>query len=175
MGRCSPHLSPHNCNKGDRQSVQRQFDHYEGVHIQPCTIAKRDAATAWFLVYWWYSYKPVTASELNEHVNIHNTLIRSLENPHEVLESQRDSPKLNVFCLISRRKVSGSFVFGETTVTGSAYLDALQLWLFPHLKESEPELHLAARWCTTSLGSLSTQLVEHHCTRPMDFPQRASR
>ncbi|GFV59032.1 hypothetical protein TNCV_1814211 [Trichonephila clavipes] len=31
------------------------------------------------------------------HVNTHNTRIWSLENPHEVLESQRDSPKLNGF------------------------------------------------------------------------------
>ncbi|GFW37749.1 hypothetical protein TNCV_4629541 [Trichonephila clavipes] len=55
---------------------------------------------------------------------------------------------------ISRRKVYGFFVYGEPTVTGSAYLDALQQWLFPELKESEPELHFAARWCTTSLASL---------------------
>ncbi|GFT05652.1 uncharacterized protein TNCV_1045121 [Trichonephila clavipes] len=26
----------------------------------------------------------------------------------------------------------------NTAVTGSAYLDALQLWLFPHLEEREP-------------------------------------
>ncbi|GFW42265.1 uncharacterized protein TNCV_1207201 [Trichonephila clavipes] len=26
----------------------------------------------------------------------------------------------------------------QPTVTGPAYLDALQLWLFPHLEESEP-------------------------------------
>ncbi|GFW94435.1 uncharacterized protein TNCV_2701561 [Trichonephila clavipes] len=63
----------------------------------------------------------------------------SLENPHEVLESQRDSPKLNVFCAVSRWQVYGPFVFRERTVTGSAYLDALQLWLFPQLKQSEPD------------------------------------
>ncbi|GFX72648.1 uncharacterized protein TNCV_4062441 [Trichonephila clavipes] len=43
------------------------------------------------------------------------------------------------FCAISRWKVYGPFVFGEPTVTGSTYLDALQLWLFPQLKESEPD------------------------------------
>ncbi|GFU10115.1 hypothetical protein TNCV_3449121 [Trichonephila clavipes] len=68
----------------------------------------------------------------------------------------RDSPQLNVFCAISRRKV-----FGEPTVAGSAYHDALQLGLFPPLEENE--LHLAARWCTASLTSLSTRLVEHDC------------
>ncbi|GFY27262.1 uncharacterized protein TNCV_2068831 [Trichonephila clavipes] len=35
-------------------------------------------------------------------------------------------------------KVYGPLVFGESTVTISAYLDALQLWLFPQLEEGEP-------------------------------------
>ncbi|GFS52230.1 hypothetical protein TNCV_4849681 [Trichonephila clavipes] len=39
----------------------------------------------------------------------------------------------------------GPFVFGEPIVTGYAYLDTLQLWVFPPLKESEPEIHLVAR------------------------------
>ncbi|GFW41501.1 uncharacterized protein TNCV_465891 [Trichonephila clavipes] len=38
-----------------------------------------------------------------------------------------------------RRGVIGTFVFGEPTVTGSAYLDASQLWLIPQLEESEPD------------------------------------
>ncbi|GFX94164.1 uncharacterized protein TNCV_4292091 [Trichonephila clavipes] len=62
---------------------------------------------------------------LSGHVGTHNARICSLENPHEVLESQRDSPKLNVLCAISLRKVHGPFVFGEPTVTSSAYLEAL--------------------------------------------------
>ncbi|GFX51827.1 uncharacterized protein TNCV_5015291 [Trichonephila clavipes] len=64
-----------------------------------------------------------------------NARIWSLENPHEV---QRDSPKSNVLTAISRRKVYEPFVFEEPTVTGSAYLDARQLCLFPQLEESEP-------------------------------------
>ncbi|GFV38641.1 hypothetical protein TNCV_1842301 [Trichonephila clavipes] len=35
------------------------------------------------------------------------TRIRSLENPYELPESQRNSPKLNEFCAISRWKVFG--------------------------------------------------------------------
>ncbi|GFW82007.1 hypothetical protein TNCV_771361 [Trichonephila clavipes] len=31
---------------------------------------------------------------------------------------------------------------GESTVTGSAYLDALQLWLFPELEESESDIFI---------------------------------
>ncbi|GFV94395.1 uncharacterized protein TNCV_3352331 [Trichonephila clavipes] len=61
------------------------------------------------------------------YVNTHNAHIWSLGNPHEVLESQRDSPKLNVFCAIPWRKMYWPFIFGEPTVIGSAYLDALKL------------------------------------------------
>ncbi|GFX80263.1 retrovirus-related Pol polyprotein from transposon 17.6 [Trichonephila clavipes] len=42
---------------------------------------------------------------LHAYVNIHNASLWSLENPHEVLELQRDSPKLNVFSAISRSKM----------------------------------------------------------------------
>ncbi|GFT27873.1 uncharacterized protein TNCV_10811 [Trichonephila clavipes] len=63
---------------------------------------------------------------LRGHVNTQNARVWSLENPHEGLESQRNSPKLNAFCAISRRKMYGPFVFEEPTVTGSVYLNALQ-------------------------------------------------
>lgn len=72
-------------------------------------------------------------------VNTHNVRIWGSANPHEMVQLQRDSPKLNVFCAISRRKVYGPFFFGEATVTGASYLDALQQWLFPQLEEGEPE------------------------------------
>lgn len=75
---------------------------------------------------------------LSGKVNTHNVRIWGSENPHEVVALQRDSPKLNVFCAISKRKVYGPFFFGEKTVTGNSYLDMLQLWLFPQLQE-EPE------------------------------------
>ena len=76
---------------------------------------------------------------LSGNVNTHNVRIWGSANPHEMVQLQRDSPKLNVFCAISRRKVYGPFFFSEATVTGVSYLDALQLWLFPQLEEAEPE------------------------------------
>ena len=56
-----------------------------------------------------------------------------------MVQLQRDSPKLNVFCAISRRKEYWDFLFSEETVTGVSYLDVLQQWLFPQLYEAEPE------------------------------------
>ncbi|GFW73805.1 uncharacterized protein TNCV_1542591 [Trichonephila clavipes] len=73
---------------------------------------------------------------LSGHVNTH---IRSLKNPQKVLESQRDSPKLNVCCTISRKKMHGPFVFGEPIVAGFTSLDDLQQWLFPQSEKSEPD------------------------------------
>ena len=51
------------------------------------------------------------------------------------VQHERDSPKLNIFCAISKNKVYGPFFFHENTVTGTSYLDMLQLWLFPQLTE----------------------------------------
>ncbi|GFX27660.1 uncharacterized protein TNCV_107581 [Trichonephila clavipes] len=75
---------------------------------------------------------------LSGHVSTHNARIWSLENPHEGLESQRDRLDSMFLDYISRN-VYGPFVFGKATIAGSAYLDALQLWLFFHLEEIEPD------------------------------------
>ena len=69
----------------------------------------------------------------------HNVRIWGSEHPHEVVQYQRDSPKLNVFCALSRRQMYGPFCFAEATVTGVAYLSMLQEWLFPQLVEDQPE------------------------------------
>ena len=40
-----------------------------------------------------------------------------------MIEMERDSPKVNVFCAISRRLVFDPFFFAEDTVTGKVYLE----------------------------------------------------
>ena len=50
---------------------------------------------------------------------------------------ERDSPKVNVFCAISRRRVFGPFFFAEDTVTGRVYLNMLENWLMPQLADEE--------------------------------------
>ncbi|GFV32034.1 uncharacterized protein TNCV_1688071 [Trichonephila clavipes] len=104
---------------------------------------------------------------LSAHVNTHNTRIRSLQNPHEVLELQRDSPKLNAFCSISRRKVYGPFIFGEASMTGSTYLDALQLCLIPQLEEKNEQYHFIwqqdgapPHWHLSALDWLSITVLD---------------
>jgi hypothetical protein len=58
-------------------------------------------------------------------VNRHNCRIWGSENPHEVMEHERDSPKLNVCCALTSDSVIGPFFFEETTVTGASYLNML--------------------------------------------------
>jgi hypothetical protein len=67
---------------------------------------------------------------LSGKVNRHNVRVWGTEPPHAIVQLERDSPKVNVFCAMSQTKLYGPFFFSEKTVTGSCYLDVLQLWLF---------------------------------------------
>lgn len=71
-------------------------------------------------------------------VNKHNVRIWGKENPHATVEHMRDSPKLNVFCAISKNRLYGPFFF-EGNVTGDVYLQMLQNWLFDELIANEHE------------------------------------
>ncbi|MEL7309801.1 MAG: transposase, partial [Pseudomonadota bacterium] len=72
---------------------------------------------------------------LSGKVNRHNVRIWGSENPCVVVQHERDSPKLNVFCAMSVNKVYGPFFFAEKTVTGISYLDMLENWLFPQVQQ----------------------------------------
>ena len=71
-------------------------------------------------------------------VNKQNVRIWGLENPHESLEQVRDSPKVNVFCAVSKKHVYGPCFFDEN-VTGDNYLHMLQAWLMDRLTANEAE------------------------------------
>jgi hypothetical protein len=47
-------------------------------------------------------------------VNRHNVRVWGTENPHVTLEHERDSPKVNVFCAISKRRFMASSFSWET-------------------------------------------------------------
>ena len=72
---------------------------------------------------------------LSGKVNKQNVRIWGLQNPHAHIEHVRDSPKVNVFCAISRSSVYGPYFFDGNTVNGQQYLALLQKWLFPRLHE----------------------------------------
>jgi hypothetical protein len=77
---------------------------------------------------------------LSGKVNRRNVRIWSIANPHVNVEHLRDSPKVNVFCAVSRCKVYGPFFFAEPTVTGHSYLDMITEWLTPQLREDLPDV-----------------------------------
>ena len=72
---------------------------------------------------------------LSGKVNRHKVRIWGTENPREIEENVRDSPKLIVFGAVSSVKVYGHFFFAEPTVTGISYLDMLENYLMPQLQQ----------------------------------------
>ena len=48
---------------------------------------------------------------LSGKVNKHNVRIWGTENPRELVQYLRDSPKVNVFCAVSHTEVYGPFFF----------------------------------------------------------------
>ena len=79
------------------------------------------------------SENPFCAFHLSGKVNRYNVRIWRSENPHATLEVECDSPKLNVFCAVSKQTVYGPFIFEGQTVTGRRYLGMLTNWLIPQL------------------------------------------
>jgi hypothetical protein len=78
-------------------------------------------------------------------VNRCSVRIRGSENPHAYVEHQCDSSKVSVFCAISSQKVYSPFFFAVETIIGMTYLDLLQLWLMPQLR-NVTDVHIPARW-----------------------------
>ena len=72
---------------------------------------------------------------LSGKVSRHNVRIWGLKNLHEIVQHERDSPKINVSSAVSVRKIYGPFFFEGNTVTRNSYLEMLQDWLFPQLNE----------------------------------------
>ena len=89
-------------------------------------------------------------------VNRYYVRIGESENQHATLEVECDSPKLNVFCAVSKQTVYGPFILEGQTVTGRRYLEMLIKWLIPQLADERhdylfqqdgapPHWHLAVR------------------------------
>ncbi|GBM49557.1 hypothetical protein AVEN_1888-1 [Araneus ventricosus] len=71
-------------------------------------------------------------------LNKHNWRLWGSENPHEVQEVERNSPKINVWCALSHDTVIGPFFFAETSVTANIYLDMLQIYAIPQMQHLQP-------------------------------------
>lgn len=55
--------------------------------------------------------------------------------PKKLLQHIHNSPKVNVFCVLSCEKVYRPFLFQEPSVTRVIYLNMLNKWVMPQLYE----------------------------------------
>lgn len=76
---------------------------------------------------------------VNGVVNRHNCRIWGSQKPQEIVQYQRDSPKVNVWCGLMNDRIVGPFIFAEKTITGDIYYDMLELYVFPQLDDIEAE------------------------------------
>jgi hypothetical protein len=65
--------------------------------------------------------------------NRHTCRIWGSENPHQVIEYERDTPKLTVWLGLHKHGVIGPFFFMESTVIGHKYLDMLENFAVPQI------------------------------------------
>ena len=72
-------------------------------------------------------------------VNKHNIRIWGSENPCEVVEKEKDSPKINVWCGLMHNQIIGPFIFAESTITANIYLDMLKNYVAPRLEEFQQD------------------------------------
>src|SRR5215469_2188886 len=68
-------------------------------------------------------------------VNRHNCRIWGEENPHELYEHERDSPKVTVWCALANNRIYGPYFFDEKTVNSASYLNMLQTFFVPQLQQ----------------------------------------
>jgi len=73
-------------------------------------------------------------------VNRHNCHIWGAQQPNEIHEYVRGSPKVNVWCGLLYNRVIGPFFFSDKTITGVVCLDLLEQYVFPQVETFEQEI-----------------------------------
>jgi hypothetical protein len=66
----------------------------------------------------------------------HNLRKWANKRPPDFVEHERGSPKVNVWCALTRDHVIGPYFFAERTVTSHNYLDMLQLLAVPKIDDN---------------------------------------
>ncbi len=72
---------------------------------------------------------------LNGLVNKHNIRYWSETNPHFTIETVMKSPKLNVWCAMSKNRLIGPFFFEDDTVNGKNYFSMLETFFIPEVRK----------------------------------------
>ncbi|GFS66285.1 DUF4817 domain-containing protein [Trichonephila clavipes] len=110
----------------------------------------------------------------------HNVRFGGSEQPHAVLELQRSSEKVNVWCGLLHDRILGTFFFSEKTVTSSTYLDMLEIYAFPQLQDLQPNVLFQQdgappHWVLTVRKSLNNSFPQRLIGRdgPIAWPPRS--
>ena len=74
-----------------------------------CDMLLEDMENDTFLP--WLIFSDEATFHLSGKVSRHNVCIWGLENPHEIVQHKRDSPKINVFNTVSIRNIYGPLFF----------------------------------------------------------------
>jgi hypothetical protein len=108
------------------------------------------------------------SAEANFHVS--GAMNRGTQQLHSVIEHVQESPKVNFWCGVMGNMIIGPSVFAKKTVTGSSYLDILQLYAFPQLEHLQP-----TRRSSTPLVARRAALQGRWIGRddPKDWPPRS--
>jgi hypothetical protein len=73
-------------------------------------------------------------------INRHNVWIWGSQQLHSIMEHVQNSQKVNVWRGVMCNMTIRPFLFAKKTVTGSSYLDMLQLYAFPQLEHLQPNV-----------------------------------
>ena len=82
----------------------------------------------------YYYFSDEATFYLRELVNKYNVRYWSEDNLHATTETVMNSPKLNVWCVISKTQLIGPFFFEDDTVNGENYLSILQNLFLPEVR-----------------------------------------
>jgi hypothetical protein len=102
-------------------------------------------------------------------VNKHNCRIWRCENPHVVLEHERDTPKINVWFGLMKSRVIGP-VFHEATLTSKNVPGHdWEFWCWPN----PPRINVSASWRSHRLPQWSSRFLESNISWPVNRKRRA--
>jgi hypothetical protein len=65
----------------------------------------------------------------------HNVRIWANKRSHDFVKHEHESPKVNVWCALTREHVIGLYFFEESTMTSHNYFDMLQLTAVPQIDD----------------------------------------
>ena len=116
----------------------------------------------------------------NGHVNRHNCVYWSEENPHEIIEKELNVPGITVWGGITSAGLVGPFFF-ESTVTGALYLKMLQekVWSVISQREHIGELYFQQDGAPPHYATIVRNWLDDNfpnrwigCRGPVEWPPR---